>query len=71
MRRASVVLAAIALWPSTARAEACAWGFPVGDVAGSPAPLANNHPVGGMNLPEYGSHLGGDYWSGSGCTDFG
>lgn len=24
-----------------------------------------------MNLPEFGTHLGGDYWSGGGCTDFG
>lgn len=24
-----------------------------------------------MNLPQYGSHLGADYWSGGGCTDLG
>lgn len=51
--------------------SACAWAYPVGDGPSSPAPLANNHPVGGMNLPAYGSHLGGDYWSGGGCTDYG
>lgn len=52
-------------------ASACPWGFPVGDQPESPAPLLDNHPVGGMNLPAYGTHLGGDYWSGSGCTDLG
>jgi hypothetical protein len=59
----------IASFPSAA--AACPWGFPVGEQADSPAPLADNHPVGGMNLPEYGTHLGGDYWSGGGCTDLG
>ena len=52
-------------------AEACPWGFPVGEQPDSPAPLSDNHPVGGMNLPDYGTHLGGDYWSGGGCTDLG
>jgi hypothetical protein len=50
---------------------ACAWAYPVGNAPSSPAPLANNHPVGGMNLPAYGAHLGGDYWSGGGCADYG
>ena len=52
-------------------AAACPWGYPIGDAEGSPAPTADNHPVGGMNLPEYGSHLGADFWSGGGCTDLG
>ncbi|MCB9569187.1 MAG: peptidoglycan DD-metalloendopeptidase family protein [Myxococcales bacterium] len=57
--------------PGPAQAAECAWAFPVGTQPESPAPLADNHPVGGMNLPEYGAHLGGDYWSGGGCTDLG
>lgn len=65
----TIVLAACAT-PSLAHA-ACPWGYPVGDDPSSPAPLADNHPVGGMNLPQYGSHLGGDFWSGGGCTDLG
>ena len=52
-------------------AHACGWAYPVGDGPSSPAPLSDNHPVGGMNLPAYGLHLGGDYWSGGGCTDLG
>lgn len=50
--------------------EACRFNYPVG-AGDSSQPLSNNHPVGGMNLPQYGSHLGADYWSGGGCTDFG
>jgi hypothetical protein len=71
LRRAAapLVLAAV-LAPRVAHA-ACAWGWPVGDAPGSPAPLEDNHPVGGMNLPEYGAHLGADFWSGGGCTDLG
>lgn len=49
----------------------CGWSFPVGEAPGSPAPLSNNHPVGGGNLPSYGTHLGADYWSGTDCTDLG
>ncbi|MEM6295719.1 MAG: peptidoglycan DD-metalloendopeptidase family protein [Myxococcota bacterium] len=52
-------------------AHACAWAFPVGDGPASLAPLSNGHPVGGGNLPHLGVHLGADYWSGGGCTDFG
>jgi Peptidase family M23 len=59
-------------WLHTADADAaCPWGYPIGDAEGSPAPTADNHPVGGMNLPQYGSHLGADFWSGGGCTDLG
>lgn len=49
----------------------CRWAFPVGVSDDSPAPLGDHHPVGGNNLPEYGVHLGADFWSGSGCTDLG
>jgi len=73
MRGARIVLGALALIgvdPGRARA-ACPWGWPIGDAEGSPAPAADNHPVGGMNLPQYGSHLGADFWSGGGCTDLG
>ncbi|MEM6290560.1 MAG: M23 family metallopeptidase [Myxococcota bacterium] len=49
----------------------CGWSFPVGDAPESTAPLSNNHPVGGNNLPHLGTHLGADYWSGGGCTDLG
>ncbi len=69
----SLAIAAAALACSMPRvvAAACPWGFPVGDDPSSPAPLADNHPVGGMNLPDYGAHLGADFWSGGGCTDLG
>jgi len=71
--RWALCLAGAALSCVVARSAlaACPWGFPVGDDPSSPAPLADNHPVGGMNLPEYGSHLGADFWSGGGCTDLG
>lgn len=66
------VASAVAVaWAPRSAAAACGWGFPVGDAPGSPAPLADNHPVGGMNLPAYGAHLGADFWSGGGCTDLG
>lgn len=54
-----------------ARARACRWAFPVGELPESPAPLQNSHPVGGMNLPDFGTHLGADFSSGGGCTDYG
>ncbi|MCA9711965.1 MAG: peptidoglycan DD-metalloendopeptidase family protein, partial [Myxococcales bacterium] len=63
------IAAGIAAAPQVA--AACSWAYPVGNDPSSPAPLSNNHPVGGMNLPAYGTHLGGDYWSGGGCTDYG
>ncbi len=66
---ASIALSVIAT-PAVAVA-ACAWGYPVGDDPSSPLPLSDNHPVGGMNLPDFGSHLGADFWSGGGCTDLG
>lgn len=50
--------------------EACEFSYPVGDER-TAAPLENNHPVGGMNLPDFGAHLGADFWSGLGCTDLG
>src|SRR5690606_262801 len=34
-------------------------------------PLGDHHPVNGNNLPQYGAHLGADFWSGGGCTDYG
>jgi murein DD-endopeptidase MepM/ murein hydrolase activator NlpD len=53
-------------------APACRWSYPVGSAPESgPAPLANNHPVGGTNLPQYGRHLGGDFWNGGGCAALG
>ena len=51
-------------------AEECGWSFPVGDPTDG-SPFYNGHPVGGGNLPSYGVHLGADYWSGYGCTDYG
>lgn len=69
-----LVLAGLA-WlgrPAVAQAE-CGWNFPVGsEPTVSPAPLYDGHPVKGGNfLDSYGWHLGGDYWSGGGCTDLG
>lgn len=61
----------IALAATPARAGECDWSFPVGAAPESPAPLSNNHPVNGNNLPAYGAHLGADFWSGGGCTDLG
>lgn len=66
---AGLTAAGFALTPRNA--DACAWAYPIGDAPNSPSPLSNNHPVGGMNLPNLGTHLGADYWSGGGCTDFG
>jgi hypothetical protein len=71
MRGAAWVALVVGLLVPRVAWGACAWAYPVGDGPLSPAPLANNHPVGGMNLPAYGAHLGGDYWSGGGCTDYG
>ena len=39
--------------------EACRFSYPVGDET-TGAPLENNHRVGGMNLPDFGTHLGAD-----------
>lgn len=75
MQRWIILVAAAAvvsgLGAPTHASAACPWGYPIGDAEGSPAPTADNHPVGGMNLPQYGSHLGADFWSGGGCTDLG
>jgi MYXO-CTERM domain-containing protein len=74
MRRGAPILLvtlASGVLVSRSAGAACPWGFPVGDDPTSPAPLADNHPVGGMNLPEFGAHLGADFWSGGGCTDLG
>lgn len=71
MRHLLPLSAAALLFQAPAVAHACAWAYPVGDASNSPAPLSNNHPVGGDNLPNLGVHLGADYWSGGGCTDFG
>jgi hypothetical protein len=70
-RALAFAAAALACVAPRAVTAACPWGFPVGDDPSSPAPLADNHPVGGMNLPDYGAHLGADFWSGGGCTDLG
>lgn len=71
MRRALPVSVALLALSAPTVARACAWAYPVGDAANSPAPLSNNHRVGGGNLPNFGVHLGADYWSGGGCTDLG
>jgi MYXO-CTERM domain-containing protein len=63
--------ALVGLAAAPVRAGQCDWNYPVGVAPESPAPLAINHPVNGNNLPEYGAHLGADFWSGGGCTDFG
>lgn len=51
----------------------CGWAFPVGSSPGSAAPFGDFHPVGGNNLPSYGTHLGADYWYGAGgsCATLG
>lgn len=57
--------------PGRASADPCTFSYPVGQAEDGPAPLGNFHPVGGGNLPNFGVHLGADYWSGPGCTDLG
>ncbi len=58
--------------PRGARAEACRFGYPVGPDPNDPTPFYDGHPVKGTNLyDQFGYHLGGDYWSGFGCTDLG
>lgn len=54
-----------------ARADACLWSYPVGTAPSSPAPAKDGHPVGGTNLPQYGAHLGSDFWQGGSCADLG
>ncbi|RMG99890.1 MAG: hypothetical protein D6705_01865 [Deltaproteobacteria bacterium] len=75
MERGTFAIGCLALslaWgaPATADAAACRFGYPVGVSPDSPSPHWNGHPVKGTNLPEYGYHLGGDYWNGSGCTAY-
>lgn len=75
--RRALVAAAVAVVVAgaspKASASACRWSYPVGKAPeAGPAPLANQHPVGGNNLPQYGKHLGADFWSvGGGCADLG